>query len=137
MHNTNDLLSTLTHELEFLDRGGYQMPTLWRQPLFCMETSVDSRQPEFFEDSPICPKKHYAACSVVSDCVLKEFVPIKYQRDPVPCHQIPLNEKGDTLQKLFRTDTRERAEEVMREWLVRNIERLRIQPAIPQTAERF
>ena len=40
MNNSNDSLSTLRHELQFLDQGGYRRPVGSRQPLFCTETSV-------------------------------------------------------------------------------------------------
>jgi plastocyanin len=40
MNNGNDSLSTLRHELQFIDQGGYRRPVGSRQPLFCMETSA-------------------------------------------------------------------------------------------------
>jgi hypothetical protein len=56
----NNALSTLKHELEFLETGGYRTPIGSRQPLFCMETSVDWRKPVFFEDSPAVLRKNIA-----------------------------------------------------------------------------
>jgi hypothetical protein len=43
MNNSNDSLSTLRHELPFLNQGGYRRPVGSRRPLFCMETSVSWR----------------------------------------------------------------------------------------------
>ena len=124
MQTTKDALLALSHELEFLDKGGYRMPMGHRQPLFCMETSTEWKDPVFFEDSPICSKKRYGACAAVSDCLLKDFVPIERQREPVPCHHLLLNEQGETIESLYRTGTRREMEASLRNWLLKTIERL-------------
>ena len=77
MNATNNTLSPLRHELEFLDQGGYRTPIGSRQPLFCMETAAEWRQPLFFEDSPSCPKKRYEACYPERACVLMSFLPME------------------------------------------------------------
>jgi hypothetical protein len=124
MKNSNNTLSTLKHELEFLERGGYRTPIGSRQPLFCMETSVEWRQPLFFEDSPSCPKKRYCACDPEGDCVLMSFVPAEHRHESVPCHHIPLNEKGQTINTLVRNSTNKEAEDTLRTWLVKTIKPL-------------
>ncbi len=123
MQTTKDALLALRHELEFLDNGGYRMPIGHRQPLFCMETSTEWKDPAFFEDSPICPKKRYGACAAVSDCLLRDFVPIERQQEPVPCRHLLLNEKGETIESLYRTGTRQEMEASLRNWLLGTIER--------------
>jgi len=123
MNPTNNTLSTLRHELEFLDNGGYRKAIGSRQPLFCMETSVEWRQPLFFEDSPTCPKKRYDPCPD-SRCVLMDLVPLEQRCQTVPCHHIPLNEMGETIDHLYRTSPRERVEAAIRAWLVDTIKRL-------------
>ena len=124
MKTINNSLSSLRHELEFLDHGGYRTTIGSRQPLFCMETSPIWKQPVFFEDSPICPKKKCCACDPDSDCVLMGFVPIESRHDALPCHHIPLNETGETIDSLHKTGRTEEIETALRNRLVNTIERL-------------
>ena len=121
MKNSNDTLSTLKHELEFLESGGYRSAIGSRQPLFCMETSVEWRQRLFFEDSPSCPKKKYCACDPESDCVLMSFAPTEYRQQAVPCRHIPLDEQGQTIDGLSSTTTHKDLEEKLHTWLVKTI----------------
>jgi hypothetical protein len=130
--NTASSLSILKQELEFLDKGGYRKSIGFRQPAFCMETSVEWRQPLFFEDSPSCPKKRYEACSTDRNCVLMDLVPSELRHETVPCRHIPLNEQGDTIASLTRGGAKEKQIEVeMRNWLVKAIARLDQSTAIP------
>ena len=122
MKPTYTPLDTLKKELEFVDHAGYRKPLGSRQPLFCMETGANWRKPTFIEDSPACPKEKYCACNPEGDCVLMSFVPDEHRHDTLPCHHIPLNEKGETIASLA-TD-RDKVEPVLRNWLVRTIEKL-------------
>jgi hypothetical protein len=124
MKNSNSTVSTLKHELEFLDTGGYRGTIGSRQPLFCMETSVEWRQPLFFEDSPSCPKKKYCACDPEGDCTLMSFVPAEHRQETIPCHHIPLNENGQTIHSLHGTGTQKDIEAKLRTWLVKTIKSL-------------
>lgn len=125
MNTVHDVLSTLKHELEFLDHRGYQTLLGSRQPLFCMESETDWKLPVFFEDSPSCPKRKYDACSSDRDCVLMDFVPIRHRRETVPCHHIPLNAAGETLDSMSKLGAPEKQiETAVRSWLVKNIARL-------------
>jgi len=124
MKTAEKTLSTLKQELEFLNQGGYQKPIGSRQPLFCMETSAEWRQPSFFEDSPSCPKQRYCPCNPEGDCVLLGFVPGEHRHEAVPCRHIPLNDQGETINSLDRTTTHEKIEGTLRNWLVKTIERL-------------
>src|SRR6266542_3006559 len=45
MNATNNTLSPLSHELEFLDQGGFRTPIGSRQPLFCMFFFLMLRRP--------------------------------------------------------------------------------------------
>ena len=130
MMTNNNAVSILKQELAFLDRGGYRTPIGSRQPLFCMETSVEWRHRLFFEDSPTCPKKRYCACNPESDCVLKDFVPVKYRHETVPCRHIPLNEDGETIDSLYRTGTNSEIEAALRNWLIETIQGLEEQISV-------
>ena len=129
MKPTKDPLSTLKGELEFVDHGGYRTLVGRRQPLFCMETGADWTKREFFEDSPSCPKEKYCACDPQSSCVLMGFVPVEQRKQTLPCHFIPLNDKGETIASLEKTGDREKIEAALRGWLVKNIEKLEPAPA--------
>ncbi len=124
MKPTHTPLDTLKKELEFVDHAGYKKPIGSRQPLFCMETGSNWRKPTFIEDSPSCPKEKYCACNPEGDCVLLGFVPNEHKHETLPCHHIPLNENGETIASL-QTD-RDKVEPVLRNWLVRTIEKLQM-----------
>jgi hypothetical protein len=122
MKPTHTPLDTLKKELEFVDHAGYRKAIGSRQPLFCMETGSNWRKPVFIEDSPSCPKEKYCACNPEGDCVLLGFVPNEHKHETLPCHHIPLNEKGETVASL--ASDRDKVEPVLRNWLVRTIEKL-------------
>jgi hypothetical protein len=122
MKPTHTPLDTLKNELEFVDHAGYRKAIGSRQPLFCMETGSNWRKPVFIEDSPSCPKEKYCACNPEGDCVLLGFVPNEHKHETLPCHHIPLNEKGETVASL--ASDRDKVEPVLRNWLVRTIEKL-------------
>lgn len=77
-------LDVLRKELQFVQKGGYRAPIVWRAP-------------PVFEDSPTCPRGLCAACPE-TDCVLMRFVPKECRYQAVPCRHIPLNE----LVRLFK-----------------------------------
>ncbi len=115
-------LATLKQELEFVDHAGYRKPIGSRQPLFCMESGETWRKPVYIEDSPSCSKEKYCACNPEGDCVLMSFVPQDRRHETLPCHHIPLNEKGETIASL--EEDRERVEPALRGWLVKTIKKL-------------
>ncbi len=123
MGTTQDRLRVLRNELQFLDRGGYRSPIIWRSP-------------RIFEDSPTCPKDAWSACPH-GDCVLLEFVPEQSRRQTIPCRHIPLNESGETLATLYNTGTNEEIQLTLREWLVKRIAELETadQPEMPRPEE--
>jgi len=76
MATTKDRLRILRNELQFLDRGGYRSPVLWRPA-------------RIFEDSPTFCKDRWSACPHGA-CVLLEFVPKQSpsRSNPVPPHSL-------------------------------------------------
>jgi len=85
-----DLLDALKLELKFLERGGYQ-PSV-REP---------RKELSIFLDSPSClnyalPAKEHPC----SECWLIDFVPVEKRGVAIPCHHIPLNHRGDTVEAL-------------------------------------
>ena len=103
------VLLALKSELEFLEKGRYREPLAWRPPLI-------------FEDSPICSGGGQNCPE--GDCTLKRFVPPEYRELQAPCRHIPLNDKGETVESLYRTGTHEELETAVRGWLVARIKEL-------------
>jgi hypothetical protein len=119
-NNKRHLLEVLKDELEFMEKGGYRNPIRapWR--------------PQFmFQDSPSClnfeVSQHPKPCS---DCALMQLVPADSQQTKYPCRYIPLNERGETLDLLYRTGTQEAAESAFKNWLKSTIARLERQQAM-------
>jgi hypothetical protein len=111
---SRDLLEILRFELRFLEEGGYiRSPhALWRAPYI-------------FEDSPTClnfrdPNRPHPC----GECVLSQLVPPEFRKHDLPCRFIPLDDKGDTVDSLYRTGTQKEIADVLRDWLGREIRRI-------------
>ena len=59
-----------------------------------------------------------------SECLLWSWVPESGQQGDIPCHHIPLNDKGDTIATLESGADREEAEQSLLNWLDATIQRL-------------
>jgi hypothetical protein len=109
-----DILETLKQELEFIEQGGYgrSVKAPWKP------TSA-------FQDSLSCLNYGYPyKAHPCSECFLIDFVPIKGCAEPVPCHHIPLNEAGDTIESLEGEDNQQKLEENLKAWLRERIKQL-------------
>jgi hypothetical protein len=102
-----DLLELLIEELAFVEQGGYgrSVRTPW------LPKSV-------FQDSLTCinygyPYRAHPCC----ECHLLDFVSPEHRAENVPCHFIPLNEAGTTLEDLEYQDNQSRTEETLKRWL--------------------
>lgn len=109
-----DLLEVLRFELNFLQQGGYgrSVRTPWKA------TSI-------FQDSLSClnfdlPQRPHPC----DECLLMRFVPESARREDVPCHHIPLNPQGETLESMDRGTNQQELEEAMIAWLRRTIRRM-------------
>lgn len=112
--NGPEVLEVLKSERNFIEKGGYgrSVRSPWKP------TSV-------FEDSPIClnyadPEKP----SPCSQCLLIDFVPPEDREKAVPCHHIPLNSAGDTVDALDWQLDQNRMEEEVDCWLRSTINQL-------------
>ena len=113
-----DILHLLKMELDFIEKGGYgrSVRTPWKP------TSS-------FRDSLTCvnyalPEKAHPC----TECHLIDFVPRDKQSEEVPCHFIPLNMTGDTVESLDGNEAK--LEEALKEWMrerIREIEAAREQ----------
>jgi hypothetical protein len=107
VHSERETLDILKFELKFLEDGGYgRSPrTPWR-PSFVF---IDSPTCLNFNDSS---RPH--ACT---GCALMQFVPKKYQDEPVPCWTIPIGPQGETVENLYGYSSQGELEETLKAWL--------------------
>ncbi len=106
-----DILEILKSELDFIEKGGYgrSVRTPWKP------TSI-------FQDSLTCVNFGDPEMSRPCDeCLLMEFVPPERRSESVPCHHIPLNEAGETVDRISQRDNQE---EAVTNWLRTTISRL-------------
>ncbi len=106
-----DILEVLKSQLDFVEKGGYRrsVRTPWKP------TSI-------FEDSLTCinfgDPKHSRPCE---ECLLMEFVPMAARSGSAPCHRIPLNKAGQTVERFELEGDQDELEEAVRRWLKNNI----------------
>lgn len=118
-----DVLEVLRTELDFIENGGYgrSVRTPWKP------TSV-------FQDSLSCinfgdPARPHSC----NECLLLRFVPPERRSESVPCHHIPLNEAGETVETMEPLDDQQELEKAVKTWLRANIKRLEEERARHQT----
>ncbi len=111
------MLDALKMEILVIEKGGYH-PSV-HQP---------HDDPRIFRDSISClniglgdDKKEYP-CSA---CFLIDFVPehLKGSNED-PCHKIPLNARGDTVESLSRTSSPEDVQAAVLAWLKATVKKL-------------
>lgn len=110
-----DIIQQLKLEKSILEGGGYGSSV--RTP---------RKLNTFFRDSITCP--NYGEAEKVhpcSECFLNQYVHPAYRDVELPCHFIPLNAAGDTIDSLARSGDIEKLEAGLRGWLelaIKNLE---------------
>lgn len=122
-----DMLEVLYEELDFIEKGGYgrSVRTPWKP------TSI-------FQDSLSClnyGSPHRAR--PCSECRLMDFVPQGDRAQTVPCHHIPLDETGETVETLEAEENQQKLEESVKEWLRARIKQIEEARAAQQQAVEF
>jgi hypothetical protein len=118
-----DILEILKDELTFIEQGGYGRSV--RTPWQARSTFQDSLSCINYADP-----NHTHPCN---ECHLLDFVSPDHQSDQVPCHFIPLNETGETIEALELEDNEAKLEREVKDWLrarIREIEEERSKPAV-------
>lgn len=123
LKDDRDTLEVFKAELDFIEKGGYgrSVQTPW-QP-----TSI-------FRDSLSC--LNYGDANQMhpcEECFLIDFVPPEARAQRVPCHHIPLNERGETVETIERFAAQQELEESIKIWLREKIAQLEAERAA-QTA---
>ena len=109
-----DLLELLKEELDFIEMGGYgrSVRTPW------LPKSI-------FQDSLSCLNYGYPyRAHPCNECHLIDFVAPEHRTEMVPCHFIPLDEAGDTIEDLDSEENQNRTERLLKEWLRNRIHQL-------------
>jgi hypothetical protein len=109
-----NILEMLKFELKFVEDGGYgRSPKMPSQPSY------------IFEDSPSCLNfDDPARPEPCGACWLMSFVPTEHRQEQVPCRFIPLNQKGDTVNSLYKKGSQIELEEALAGWLRQRIAEL-------------
>jgi len=114
-----DLLDLLRGELAFINQGGYGRSV--RTPWLPKST---------FQDSLTCINYGYPyRAHPCSECHLLDFVAPDHQAEGVPCHFIPLNDAGETIEELEQENEQARIEMLLKKWLQARIGELEAQKA--------
>ena len=112
MTDERDILEVLKAELDYIERGVYGRPvkTPWRP------TSV-------FQDSLTCINFGYPyRAHPCDECFLNDLVPQERRAEAVPCHHIPLDAEGATVEAAESEENQARLEEKVKTWLRAKIE---------------
>ena len=117
-----DILELLKSELSFIEEGGYgrSVRTPW------LPKSV-------FQDSLSCLNYGYPyRAHPCSECSLIDFVRPEDRSQGVPCHFIPLNEAGKTIEELEMEGNEFQMKQAVKTWLKGKISQLE-----PRSAKSF
>ena len=109
-----DILEVLQAELDFIEKGGYgrSVRTPW------LPKSI-------FQDSLTCLNFGYPyRAHPCSECHLIDFVPPENRSQTVPCHYIPLDSAGNTIEELESEGNELRMQRQVGEWLRTQINRI-------------
>jgi hypothetical protein len=102
-----EILEVLQAELDFIEKGGYgrSVRTPW------LPKSI-------FQDSLTCLNYGYPyRAHPCSECHLIDFVASENSSQMVPCHYIPLDKAGDTIEELESEGNESKMQRLVREWL--------------------
>lgn len=122
-HDDRDILEVLEDELDFIEKGGYgrSVRTPW------LQKSV-------FQDSLSCLNYGYPyRTHPCNECSLIDFVSPEHQKETIPCHFIPLDDTGATIEDLEATDNQVKLEEAVKSWLRTKINAIREERASQTT----
>lgn len=102
-----DILELLKDELHFIEKGGYgrSVRTPWQSK-------------STFQDSLSCINYGYPGrVHSCNECHLLDFVSPENWTKEVPCHHIPLNTNGDTIEDLELQDNEAKLQREVSAWL--------------------
>jgi len=109
-----EIIGQLRLERDILQGGGYgssvhtpwKEERLFRDSITCLNVGVEMKQ------------------HPCNECLLYEWVPEGQKGQVIPCHFIPLNERGESIASLEARGDREGAEKGLLDWLNATIHKL-------------
>ena len=113
--NKQVMLEALKLEIKVIEKGGYYpsvrdprtTPRTFRDSVSCLNLGLEEKQ------------------HPCEECFLIEFVPPELRNSgDDPCHKIPLNERGDTVESLEREGNRDKLQATVLAWLKNTVARL-------------
>ena len=112
-----ELIRLLEAELDMIESGAY-----------APHSGEPNKSQPMFINSLVCVNHwlvpgHESECN--DDCVLMKAVPTEKQSEPFPCHHIPLNAAGDTVETLQRKGNQAQLEAAVKDWLRTTIVQLK------------
>ena len=113
-NDDRDILEVLREELDFIEKGGYgrSVRTPWKSK-------------SAFQDSLTCVNYGYPyRAHPCNECHLLDFVSPEHHGKEVPCHYIPLNEDGETIEDLEAEGNEAKLERKVRGWLCARIKEI-------------
>jgi hypothetical protein len=105
--DSRDILELLKNELSFIEKGGYgrSVRTPW------LPKSI-------FQDSLSCLNYGYPyRAHPCTECHLLEFVDPANRSQSVPCHCIPLDDAGNTIEELEQEGNELKVANAVKNWL--------------------
>lgn len=116
--NEQEILGILKSELEFIEKGGYGV----RDKQEAGATST------MFADSSTCLNYGYPyRIHPCGECPLIDFVPDEKRVSAMPCHQIPLDSSGQTVEALEEAQDPAGMQKAVTSWLRETIDRIESQ----------
>lgn len=113
-----DILMILKSELEFIEKGGYGTP----------DNMQAAQMTTVFADSLTCLNYGYPyRTHPCGECPLMEFVPEENRLSAMPCHHIPLDSSGETVEELEEEQNQMRIQEAVKGWLRQTISHIESQ----------
>jgi hypothetical protein len=102
-----DILELLKEELAFIEKGGYGRSV--RTPWLPKST---------FQDSLTCVNYGYPyRAHSCDECHLVDYVDEGHRSETIPCHFIPLNEAGETIEDLEAQNNQPKLEATLKHWM--------------------
>lgn len=116
--NQLEILEILKSELEFIEEGGYEIPS----------QEEPGPAATMFADSLTCLNYGYPyRIHPCGECPLIDFVPEDRRVSPMPCHHIPLDSSGDTVERMEEKGNQARMQAAVKTWLRQTISRMESQ----------
>ena len=119
-----DILELLKEELAFVEQGGYGRSV--RTPWLPKSAFQDSLTCINFAD----PDRTHPC----NECHLIDFVDSGHLSAEVPCHYIPLNDAGETIEDLEAAGNQAKLEATLKEWMRSKIKQIEERRAVAETA---